>query len=54
MPVPTIIVIAEGAAKAGTVLGAVRAGLANNLIIDDVLAVEILTILDDDLDQPLR
>ncbi|OCL30914.1 hypothetical protein BCR15_10650 [Tessaracoccus lapidicaptus] len=44
--VPRIIVAAEGAAKAGTVIGAVRAGLANSLILDVALASEMVSILD--------
>jgi len=44
--VPRIIVVAEGAPKAGTVIGAVRAGLANTLIIDVELANEMAFILD--------
>lgn len=44
--VPSIIVVAEGTAKAGTVVGAVRAGLANTLIIDVALANQMVSILD--------
>ncbi|MFT3887795.1 MAG: sugar-binding domain-containing protein [Arachnia sp.] len=41
-PVPQKIVVAEGTAKAGTVLGALRGGLANSLIVDAALAHELL------------
>lgn len=44
--VPEIVVVAEGVAKAGTVVAAVRAGIANTLIIDVALASAILQILD--------
>lgn len=44
--VPRTIVVAEGTAKAGTVLGAVRAGLANTLVIDVALATAILDLLE--------
>lgn len=46
--VPRTIVVAEGTAKAGTVLGAVRAGLANTLIIDVALAAAILDLVEAD------
>jgi len=50
--VQTIIVVAEGAAKAGTVVGAVRAGLANSLVIDNELATKMISILDEERSRP--
>lgn len=44
--VPRTIVVAEGTAKSGTVLGAVRAGLANTLVIDVALAAAILDLIE--------
>ncbi|GAB3811483.1 DNA-binding transcriptional regulator [Tessaracoccus terricola] len=44
--VPEIVVVAEGVAKAGTVVAAVRAGIANTLIIDVALATAILELLE--------
>lgn len=44
--VPEIVIVAEGVAKAGTVVAAVRAGIANTLVIDVALAEAILDILD--------
>lgn len=42
--VPQIVVVAEGAAKAATVLAATRAKLTNNLIIDLALATELASL----------
>ncbi|MFV0429947.1 MAG: sugar-binding transcriptional regulator [Arachnia sp.] len=44
--VPRTIIVADGAVKAGSVLGAVRAGLANTLLVDVALATTMLGLLD--------
>lgn len=46
-PVGQKIVVADGVAKAATVLAAVKADLANVLIVDSVLAEELLVLAED-------